>query len=431
MKVAVIGTSYVGLPTAVGLVEKGGHDVVVVGRNKEKLDMINKGVPPIYEKGLRELLEDAVSSGKLKATNNIEEAVANSEITLVAVGTPSGDDGSIDLSQVETVCKEVGEVLAKKDDYHVVVMKSTVIPGTTEEFMLPLLEKHSGKKAGADFGICMNPEFLREGLAVEDFLNPDRIVVGEIDQKAGDIAEEMYKEFTSPILRTGVKTAEMIKYVSNSLLALKISFINEIGNMCKMLGIDAYDVAKGVGMDHRISKHFLRAGPGFGGSCFPKDVNAILYKAKQIKADHILLEGLLEVNRRQPLKFVELVKTKVDLKDKRVGVLGLAFKGGTDDMRYSPAVPIINAVVDKGATVCAYDPQAAENAKKILGDKINYVGSVEEALKDADLALVVTEWEEFSELDVSGMKSKKIFDARHIVNTDLLPHDTEYEGFCW
>jgi len=431
MKVAVIGTSYVGLPTAVGLVEKGGHDVVVVGRNKEKLDMINKGVPPIYEKGLRELLEDAVSSGKLKATNNIEEAVANSEITLVAVGTPSGDDGSIDLSQVETVCKEVGEVLAKKDDYHVVVMKSTVIPGTTEEFMLPLLEKHSGKKAGADFGICMNPEFLREGLAVEDFLNPDRIVVGEIDQKAGDIAEEMYKEFTSPILRTGVKTAEMIKYVSNSLLALKISFINEIGNMCKMLGIDAYDVAKGVGMDHRISKHFLRAGPGFGGSCFPKDVNAILYKAKQIKADHILLEGLLEVNRRQPLKFVELVKTKVDLKDKRVGVLGLAFKGGTDDMRYSPAVPIINAVVDEGATVCAYDPQAAENAKKILGDKINYVGSVEEALKDADLALVVTEWEEFSELDVSGMKSKKIFDARHIVNTDLLPHDTEYEGFCW
>ncbi len=430
MKVAVVGVGYVGLPTGVGLAQSG-HDVIMVARTKSKIDNINKGKPPIFEKDLDDMLAAVVRGGKLKATTDLEVAVEKSEVTIICVGTPSQDDGSIDLSHVEDVAATIGKSLGKKKSYHVVVMKSTVIPGTTERVLIPLLEKHSKKKAGKDFGVAMNPEFLREGVALDDFLNPDRIVIGCIDDRSGEIVEELYSTFKCPILRTKINTAEMIKYTSNSLLAAKISFINEVGNICKRLGVDVYEVAAGVGLDHRIGPHFLKAGPGFGGSCFPKDVSALVHVAKTVGVEPLFLQSILDVNHNQPLVFIDLVKRKTKLKDKRVAVLGLAFKAGTDDMRYSPAIPIVNALLDEGATVVAYDPKAVETAKKIFGDKIKYVDSAQKALKDADLALIVTDWKEFESLNYSVMKTLLIFDSRRIVNKNLLPKNAEYHGLCW
>ncbi|MFH1835368.1 MAG: UDP-glucose/GDP-mannose dehydrogenase family protein [Methanobacteriota archaeon] len=398
MDISIVGTGYVGLVSAAGFAEKG-HNVVCVDVDEEKVDLINNKKSPIYEDGLEEILS-VVCDRNLKATTDLESAVNSTEMTFICVGTPSGDDGSVDLQYIKDVSADLGKILSQKDSYHVIVVKSTVIPGSTEDVVIPLVEKNSKKKAGSDFGVAMNPEFLREGAAVEDFANPDRIVIGAIDQKSGDIVEQIYFDFTAPVLRTNVKTAEMIKYTANSLLATKISFINEIGNMCKEMGIDVYDVAKGVGMDHRISPSFLRAGPGFGGSCFPKDVSALVYKANKIGIKPILLESVLKVNSMQPIRVFELVKEKYGpLKGVQISVLGLAFKPGTDDMRYSPAISIVNSLVSSGAKIVAYDPQAIENAKKIFGDSIEYASSAEKALKDSSLALILTDWEEFKNID--------------------------------
>lgn len=429
MDISVIGAGYVGLITAAGFAEKG-HSVICVDIDEKKVASINKKKSPIYERGLNKIL-DTVVPKRLKASLNLKEAVMNTDVSFICVGTPSEEEGNIDLKCVEDVSKDVGGVLKDKSTYHLVVVKSTVIPGTTEETVIPILEKHSGKKAGKDFGVVMNPEFLREGMAIQDFMNPDRIVIGAIDGRSGDLLDSIYFDFTSPVLRTDLKTAEMIKYASNSLLAVKISFINEVGNMCKKMGIDVYDVAKGVGLDHRISPDFLRAGPGWGGSCFPKDVIALIRKAHELGIEPTLLQSALDVNKKQPQRFVDLVKSKVPLKGKRVAVLGLAFKAGTDDVRDSPAIQIVNALLKEGASVVGYDPKAMENAKKVLGDEIEYAKSIEDALQDADLALIVTDWEEFTKMDFSHMKTKMVFDSRKILNVDLLPDDVEYEGLCW
>ncbi len=430
MDISIVGTGYVGLVSAAGFAEKG-HNVVCVDVDEDKVELINNKKSPIYEEGLGEILS-VVCDRNLKATTDLESAVNSTEVTFICVGTPSGDDGVVDLRYIRGVSADLGKILSKKDSYHVIVVKSTVIPGSTEDVVIPLVEKNSKKKASSDFGVAMNPEFLREGAAVEDFANPDRIVIGALDQKSGDMVEQIYFDFTAPVLRTNVKTAEMIKYTANSLLATKISFINEIGNMCKEMGIDVYDVAKGVGMDHRISPSFLRAGPGFGGSCFPKDVSALVYKANKIGIKPILLESVLKVNSMQPLRVFELVKEKYGpLEGVQISVLGLAFKPGTDDMRYSPAISIINSLVSSGAKIMAYDPQAIENAKKIFGDSIEFASSAEKALKDSSLALILTDWEEFKNIDYSVMKEKRVFDTRKIVKTDLLPDDVEYEGLSW
>jgi len=430
MNISIIGTGYVGLITGAGLAEKG-HNVVCVDVDLEKVRLINAKAAPIYEEGLEDILSVVVGRN-LTATTNIKEAVLSSEVTFICVGTPSDDGGEVDLKYVRKVSEELGRILSGKKTYHVVVVKSTVIPGSTEDVVIPLLEKHSGKKAGKDFGVAMNPEFLREGVAIQDFMNPDRIVIGALDQKSGDLVESIYFNFTAPVLRTNLKTAEMIKYTANSFLATKISFINEVGNMCKEMGIDVYDVAKGIGMDKRISPHFLNAGPGFGGSCFPKDVSALVYKAKAVGMKPILLESVLEVNRRQPKRVVALVRKRFGpLRGKRISVLGLAFKADTDDMRESPVVPIVNALVEEGVIICAYDPQASENAQRIFGDSIAYASSSKEALKDADLALILTGWGEFKNIDCTPMRKKRLFDTRKIVNTDLLSKDVEYEGLCW
>jgi len=428
MNISVVGAGYVGLVTAAGLAEKG-HTVVCVDVDEAKLSAIQGKKSPIFEKGLDKILETVVPA-KLTASGDLRQAVLDTELTFICVGTPSGDGGEVDLTHVEKVSQDLGKILAEKKDYHVIVVKSTVAPGSSEDILIPILERESGKRAGSDFGVCMNPEFLREGVAVQDFMNPDRIVIGSIDQKSGNLLESVYYGFTSPVLRVSLKTAEMIKYTSNSLLATKISFINEVGNVCKRLGVDVYDVAKGVGLDHRISPNFLAAGPGFGGSCFPKDVAALVYKARKLGVEPILLESVLEVNRRQAGKVVELIKAGGDA-GKKIAVLGLAFKPDTDDVRESPAIPIIEGLLGEGAEIVAYDPKAAENARKVLGDKVKYAASATEAISQADVILFTTEWEEFSEIDFNLLKGKVIYDTRKAVNTDLLPDGVKYEGLCW
>jgi UDPglucose 6-dehydrogenase len=429
MRISVVGSGYVGLITAAGFAEKG-HEVVCVDIDKRKVEMINSKKPPIYEKGLQEIL-DSVVPEKLKASLDLEGGVLKTDITFICVGTPSDDDGSINLKYVKEVSAQLGRILRKKKDYHVVVVKSTIIPGSTEKHVIPALERESGKKAGADFGVVMNPEFLREGVAINDFMNPDRIVIGSIDVKSGDMIEGLYYKFKSPVLRVNLKTAEMIKYTANSMLATKISFINEVGNICKKIDVDVYDVAKGIGLDHRIGPSFISAGPGFGGSCFPKDVKALVHKAQEVGVETILLKSVLKVNDLQPKVMLNLLKNKYKLKGAKVAVLGLAFKANTDDVRESPAIPLVSGLLKEGAEVTAYDPKATENARHVFGEKIAYASSAAEALKGAALAVIVTEWEEFKSVDFSPMMKKQVFDARHIVNVDLLPDNVEYEGLCW
>jgi len=427
MNISVIGTGYVGLVSGAGLAEKG-HKVVCVDIVKEKVDLINSGRSPIYEKGLEEILKKHVGKS-LTATTDLREAILGTDATFVCVGTPSRTDGSLDLAYIKKAVEDTGKALTGKKAYHLVIIKSTVLPGTTQEELIPLLEKSSGKKAGKDFGVATNPEFLREGIAVEDFMKPDRIVIGSLDKKAEETVSGIYSGFASPLFKTDIKTAEMVKYASNAFLATKISFINEIGNICKKLGINTYEVAEGISLDHRISPYFLSSGLGWGGSCFPKDLDALTYEAKKIGYEPRLLNAVSDVNTDQPKKLVELARKKTgSLRGKKVAVLGLAFKGGTDDTRDTPAFPVIELLLKEGAFVVAFDPQAEKNAKKIFGEKIVYSDSASSALKDADIALIVTDWDEFKELDYSAMKKKTVIDGRNIVKNRK---DADYEGLCW
>jgi len=427
MKVSVIGSGYVGLVTGMGFV-KLGNEVIFVDVDERKINMINNAKPPIYEEGLEELMREF--KGKYRATKDYRDAILNSEVTFIAVGTPSREDGSIDLTYVEQASREIGKVLREKKDYHVVVVKSTVLPGTTENVVKPILEKESGKKTFEDFGLAMNPEFLREGVALNDFLNPDRIVIGVQDKRTKKVLEELYKPIDASKLFTDIKTAEMIKYASNAFLATKISFANEIGNICKKLGIDSWKVFEGVGLDHRISPHFFRTGIGWGGSCFPKDVKALIRKAEEIGEDPIILKAVVEVNEKQPLKLIELLKKYIpELRDKRIGVLGLAFKPNTDDVRETRAHVIVKKLLEEGAKVLAYDPKAMENFKRFypdVGDKVEYASSGKEVLERSDAVLIVTEWPEFEELDYSG---KIVIDGRRVRKAEETAEI--YEGVCW
>jgi len=430
MRISIVGAGYVGLSTGVGFA-KMGHSVICMDIDKNKVQSINIGKPPIYEPNMGSCLEEAVKDGKLKATTGLSDAIMHSEITFISVPTPQSNDGSADLSFIRKAAEDIGSMLKDKDDYHVVVVKSTVVPGTTEEVVLPALEHGSGKKAGKDFGVCMNPEFLREGRALDDFLNPDRIVIGSLDSKAGEVVERVYACFDAPKLRTAIKTAEMIKYASNALLATKISFSNEIGNICKGLGIDVYDVMKGVGMDSRLSPSFLRAGAGFGGSCFPKDVAAIAAKGKDVGQETRILDAVLDVNRAQRKRFIDLLEKKVGSVDgKRVAVLGLAFKPESDDIREAPSIDIINMLKGRGAKVSVYDPQAMSNMKAIHAD-IEYKDRPADCLQGADACLILTDWDQFkdmSEKDFDAMNAKVILEGRKVLNQDNVKC---FEGICW
>lgn len=428
MSISVIGAGFVGLVTASALASKG-HNVIVLDTNAEKVNSINKGESPIFEEGLDKLLADCIRSKQLRAATDYRE-ITDTNITLICVGTPSNPDGSIDLSYITDSAKDIGKMLGKKSEHHTVVIRSTVVPKTTAEVIIPILEKYSGGKTGKDFNVVFNPEFMQEGKALQGFFYPDRIIIGESDKKAGDLVEQLYDGISAPILRTTVTTAEMIKYASNAFLATKISFINEIGNICQKFGIDIYEVAKGISFDYRIGDRFLNAGIGFGGSCLPKDLSALVHASGTHGYRPRLLESVLEINESQAAKMVQIVEQKLgNLKDKSIGVLGLAFKPNTDDIRNAPALKVVRLLIEKHALIKAYDPQAIPNAKRVLAEKVIYCGSAEEAVSNCDCVLVLTEWDEFK--NESLYRGKTVFDGRRVLDPNNTGTLGAYQGICW
>jgi UDPglucose 6-dehydrogenase len=430
MKVSIIGSGYVGLVTGTCFAELGNH-VTLVDVLKDKVDKINAGIAPIYEEGLDAMLRKNIGNGRLHATTNLAKAVEETHMTFIAVGTPSREDGSIDLVYIRKAAEDIGKAISKKKEYHTVVVKSTVVPGTTENVVLPALEKSSKKKAGKDFGVAMNPEFLKEGKAVEDFMKPGRVVIGGIDETSTERVYALYRDFSCPVMKTNPRTAEMIKYASNAFLATKISFANEIGNLCKKLGIDSYTVADGMGLDERIERKFLNSGIGYGGSCFPKDVKAIIAKGKSEGLKMELLDAAEEVNHHQPMRIIEMLKEKMpSLRGKTVAVMGLAFKPGTDDIREAPSLVIVPALLSAGAHVKACDPKAANNFKKEF-PQVEYCMTFKSTLEGADACLVLTEWDEVKSLtdaDFSKMRGNVIIEGRKILDPLKVKN---FEGVCW
>jgi UDPglucose 6-dehydrogenase len=427
-KISVIGAGYVGLCTAVGFASKG-YSVLVCDVDEEKIAKINKGIPHFHEPGLQEKLSESIQKSNLNAVlGNTDMVILETDLTFVAVGTPSKTNGSIDLKYIESAACNIGKALKKKNSYHVIIIKSTVVPGTTQNIVKPLLEKESKKVAGKDFGLCMNPEFLRQGSAFQDTLNADRVVIGSFDTHSGDVLEDLYKGFYDQrmpaLIRTSLSTAELIKYASNAMLATKISFINTIANICeKIPGADVKVVAKAMGLDKRIGPLFLDAGLGYGGSCFPKDIKALIACSKSLGYDPELLDSVEQVNKTQPLKAVEFCREQLGgFEGKNIAILGLAFKPDTDDMREARVIPIINQLLKEGAKVVAYDPVAIPIAKTIFNDKISYASSAFECIKDADACIVVTEWEEFKKLSpedfTKKMRQPILIDGRRIFNAE-------------
>lgn len=441
MKVSVLGTGYVGLVSGVCLAEKG-HHVVCVDIDPDKVDKTNQGIPIIHEAGLEDLLRKNFRN-HFSATTNLYRAVLESDLSLISVGTPFNGD-EIDLTYIKEVSRQIGEALRDKSTYHTIVVKSTVVPGTTQGVVLPILEDYSGKRAGVDFGVGMNPEFLREGSAVQDFMYPDRIVLGGIDEKTLDTLEALYSVFDGvEKIRTTPKTAEMIKYTANSLLATMISFSNEIGNLCAALGgIDVVEVMKGVHLDKRLCPilpdgqrirpqftTYLEAGCGFGGSCFPKDVKALIAHGKKAGRSMSLLESVIKVNEEQPGQVLSILRKHFHtLEGLRLAVLGLAFKPGTDDMRESPAIPIVKELLDSGATILAFDPVAQLEARKLFGQKgITYCDTLGETVDGADAVVLLTRWEEFENLAelLSGKEPQPLFvDGRRMLDKRLFARYT-------
>jgi len=423
-RISIFGLGYVGLCTAVPFAQKG-FDVIGVDIDEDKVEMIRRGEPPIHEPGLEEALNDPRTKSRFDVTTNHREAIGKSDISLITVGTPSQPDGGIDLRYITSVSKDIGDALGEKSGYHLVAVKSTVVPGTSDSVVKPILEI-SGKVCGVDFGLCSNPEFLREGNALEDTLNPDRIVIGEYDKRSGDALEAMYRTFhqeqVPPMLRTNLPTAEVIKYASNAFLATKVSFINTIANICeKIPGVDVTEVAEAVGLDHRISPRFLRAGLGYGGSCFPKDLKAFIAHSNTISYKPELLEAVEKVNTLQPLKAIEMAEELIgDLRNRKVALLGLAFKPDTDDIRGAVSIRIVGELLGKGAVIQAYDPAALGNAKRIFGDRIKYCETVDDCLKGTDCSIIITEWNEFRTLEPEDFKSKMrmpvLIDGRRVTD---------------
>ncbi|MEZ3172383.1 UDP-glucose 6-dehydrogenase AglM [Halorubrum sp. RMP-47] len=434
MKLSVVGSGYVGTTVAGCFVDLG-HDVVNVDIDEEIVAAINDSKAPIHEDGLPELLKKHTgpnSTNRLRATTDYAE-ILETDVTFLCLPTPQNDDGSIDLSIMEAGAEQLGETLADKPDWHTVVVKSTVVPGSTEDVITPILEEASDKSAGGEFGVGMNPEFLREGTAVHDFLNPDKVVLGADDDHAladmYEVFDPLIKRVDAPVIETNTRTAEMIKYANNSFLASKVSLINDIGNICKELGVDAYEVADAMGLDDRIGEQFLRSGLGWGGSCFGKDTAAIRAAARQQDYEPLMLDAATEINEQQPGRLLSLMDGHVDVQGKRVAVLGLAFKPGTDDVRNSRAIHIIEGLEQRGAEVVGYDPIAAENMREHFPD-IQYVESPTAALDGASAALIVTDWEEVIALDeeFDAMATPVVVDGRRAISRR---DGIVYEGLTW
>jgi len=427
MHITVIGSGYVGTTIAACFAEFG-HEVTAIDIDEEIVAMLNDGQAPITEPRLDDLLETHVGD-RLTATSSYD-AVPESDVTFLAIGTPSNDDGSIDLSTLEIAAEATGEALLEKSERHLVVIKSTVTPPSIPEQLEPAI--HNGSEDNAAVEVGMNPEFLREGSAVTDFQNPDKLVFGTNSEWASNRLHEVFEpvlDAETPVVETGPQTAAMIKYANNAFLASKISLVNDLGNICKEFDLDAYEVMEAIGLDDRISEQFLRSGVGWGGSCFPKDVNAIIAAAGEENYDPALLEATIEINDRQPRRMLELLNNHVELEGARIAVLGLSFKPNTDDIRNSRAIPVIEALRSHGADVTAYDPVAADEMADRFPN-IDYAPTAADALRDADGTLIVTDWDEFRELDTEfdEMATPVVIDGRRCIERR---NGIVYEGLTW
>jgi UDPglucose 6-dehydrogenase len=424
MNIAVVGTGYVGLVTGTCLAETG-NTVTCVDINKEKVEKMQQGVVPIYEPHLDVLFHRNIEAGRLKFTTSLDEAIENAKIIFLALPTPPGEDGSADLSYIIGVARDLGKIIK---DYKVIVDKSTVPVGTAEKVRLAVLETLPADSK-VEFDIVSNPEFLREGFAVDDFLKPDRVVIGTSSDRAKKIMDELYRPYVrsgNPIIFMDEKSAELTKYAANAFLATKITFMNEIANMCELVGADVDSVRIGIGSDDRIGKRFLFPGIGYGGSCFPKDVQALAKSANEVKYDFKILDAVMTVNEKQKTIIIPKVKKYFnnELKGKKVALWGLAFKPDTDDIREAPALYLIDELLAAGATVVAHDPEGMANVERLLGAKIAYTKDMYEALNDADCLIIATEWSVFRTPDfekvIAKLKNKAIFDGRNLYGLEQM-----------
>jgi UDPglucose 6-dehydrogenase len=424
MKITVVGTGYVGLVTGTCLAETGNH-VCCVDIDERKVNKLKNGQITIYEPGLEKLFERNLKEERLSFTTSLQEGLEESEIVFLALPTPPGEDGSADLQYVLGVAEHIGKLLT---DYKVIIDKSTVPVGTAEKVHAAIAKNYKG-----EFDVVSNPEFLREGVAVEDFMKPDRIVIGTTSERAQALLTELYGPYVrqgNPIIFMDERSAELTKYAANAFLATKISFMNEIAQMCERLGADVDMVRRGIGSDDRIGKRFLFPGIGYGGSCFPKDVKALMHSAKEVKYDFQILDAVTEVNEKQKSHLVTKIKRYFgDLTGKHFAIWGLAFKPNTDDIREAPALEIIDALLSAGATVAAFDPEAMSNVKAIVGDKISFCDTPYECLDNADALIIATEWNEFRTPDfdkmLTSLKEPVIFDGRNVFDV----HSMEKKGF--
>ena len=436
MNLCVIGTGYVGLVSGVCFAELG-NKVICIDIDEEKINKLNNDIMPIYEKDLKEICSKNRKLGKIEFTTDLDYGVKNSDIIFIAVGTPSLSSGKADLSAVETVAKNISRFM---NGYKIIVNKSTV-PVGTQKWVTQIIKQNQIQKH--DFDVVSNPEFLREGTAVYDTMNTDRVIIGADSQKEADIMIELHKPFNAPIEVMSPESAEMVKYAANAFLATKISFINEIANICEKAGADVSKVAKGIGLDNRISHKFLRAGIGFGGACFPKDTNAIVKIAEELGCDFKVVKSVIEANQIQKLRAIDkLIHALTDIKGKTIGVLGLSFKPGTDDLREAPSIDVINKIQKLGGKIKAYDPIAIENAKEVLKD-VEYCNNPYDTVKDTDAVILATEWDEFEKIDLEKIrelvKNPVFIDGRNVFDYDNMTKlgfkyycigkiDAEFEG---
>lgn len=420
MRICVIGAGYVGLATSV-MFGKLGHEVVCCDVDEARVKMVRNGKLPFYEPPLEKELSRLVRPGRLAASDDAEASARSSDFIFLCVQTPSRSSGRIDLRPMTSACRSLGRALRASGGFRIVVVKSTVVPTTTDSIIIPTLERASGKRAGKDFGVCVNPEFLQEGSALKDSMQPSRIIVGSDDKKSGMRLMRLYAPIKCKKIATDVRSAEMIKYASNSALAARITYANEIANMCLRLGIDSQEVLSAVGLDPRIGPLFLQPGLGFGGSCLPKDVRALRRKAKEMGYDSKLLGTVLAVNEYQPTEGIMLLENAVgDLRGKRIAVLGLAFKGGVDDVRDTRAVPLITGLLSRGAKVVAYDPLATSSFIRLM-PTISYAESAGQCLDGADGCIIQADWPEFrtlSKKEFSKMRIPVVVDGRRCLDPE-------------
>jgi len=424
--VSIIGCGYVGLCLAVVLSCRN-FKVIAGDIDKEKILKIKNGNSPFYESNLDKLLNIALKKG-IEFTNDVNYAIKNSEITFVTVGTPPKEDGSANLQYLESAIRTIAQNLRDKGDFHSVVIKSTVVPTTTNQLVKPILEEISKKKVGIDVGLVMNPEFLREGSAIHDTENPHLIVIGANDEKSSKILEcyyqEVYQKENPEVIKTNIETAELIKYANNAFLATKISFINTIANICQRIpGTDVGIISRAIGKDPRISSLFLNAGPGYGGSCFPKDVSALINFSKKIGYEPLLISATHQVNITQAQKVMDLIKKNLgELDGKKISVLGLAFKSNTDDIRESVSTRLINLLLKENSKIFAHDPMAIENSKRIFQNKVTFYENIDDCVKESDCCVIMTDWDEYKKISKNTfvtMKHKLVIDARRILNHEL------------